>query len=358
MSASECKADVFRFNFGSLRLNVHFSPKRTLLPRRNSNFQRPLPARSGHLSRRRSTPFRRLLCELNNLICDFIGGIVRELHAQYNLCSYEAVAMMRAITITIDHRLCRRILIVLVVGVLGLSLLSLIANIMYIQDLPGSGMAVKLFGVDEETSLPTWWTSVVLALLGAFTAVVGTQQAKNRSELVSWWALAAGFIFFSIDDGVMLHERVGYLFDVSGEFHNAPWMIVWLPLAAVVGGVVLWRLWRVDRRLVIGLTIGAIVFLAGAVGLELINVSNRSQAQQQAQTELAQSIEQRGEASLVSDKEIDRSGTRNYAYVIGTTAEELLEMLGAVIWFAVILRAGINGPQSRSGRKNQPNATT
>jgi hypothetical protein len=48
MSASEGKADVFRFNFGSLRLNVRFSPKRTLLPRRNSNFQGPLSAISGH----------------------------------------------------------------------------------------------------------------------------------------------------------------------------------------------------------------------------------------------------------------------------------------------------------------------
>ncbi len=47
MSASEGKADVFRFNIESLRLNVRFSPKRTLLPRRNSNFQGPLSARTG-----------------------------------------------------------------------------------------------------------------------------------------------------------------------------------------------------------------------------------------------------------------------------------------------------------------------
>ncbi len=49
MSASDGEADVFRFNFGSLNPNVRFSPKRTLLPRRNSNFQGPLSARSGHL---------------------------------------------------------------------------------------------------------------------------------------------------------------------------------------------------------------------------------------------------------------------------------------------------------------------
>ena len=48
MSASEGKADVFRFNFGSLRFNVRFSPKRTLLPQPNFNFQGPLSAKSGH----------------------------------------------------------------------------------------------------------------------------------------------------------------------------------------------------------------------------------------------------------------------------------------------------------------------
>ncbi len=47
MSAFQGKADVFRFNFGSLRLNVRFSPKRTLSPLRNSNFQGPLSANSG-----------------------------------------------------------------------------------------------------------------------------------------------------------------------------------------------------------------------------------------------------------------------------------------------------------------------
>ncbi len=268
--------------------------------------------------------------------------------------------MMQALAITINQRWGRRILIVLVVGVLGLSLLSLIANIMYIEDLPGSRMAFQLFAVNVETSISTWWAIVVLALVGQLTAVVGTQQAKNRSELATWWALAAGFVFLSIDEGAMLHERVGFVFDVSGEFRHVPWMIIWLPLAAVVGGVVLWRLWRISRRLVIGLTIGAIVFLAGAVGLEAINVSNGGQTQQQAQTELAQLIEQRDEASRVPDKEIDRSGEHNYSYVIGTAAEELLEMLGAVIWFAVILRAGTYDRRTRPrrDRTNQPYGTT
>jgi hypothetical protein len=42
-----------------------------------------------------------------------------------------------------------------------------------------------------------------------------------------------------------------------------------------------------------------------------------------------------------------RSGEHNYSWVIGTAAEELLEMLGAVIWFAVILRAGTYDRRTR-----------
>ena len=48
MSGSGGKADVFRIDFGSLKFNVCFSTKRTLLANRNSIFQGPLSARSGH----------------------------------------------------------------------------------------------------------------------------------------------------------------------------------------------------------------------------------------------------------------------------------------------------------------------
>ncbi len=50
MSASEGKADVFRFNFGSLRLNVRFSRKRTFRLAKTSCFEGPLTAISGHAS--------------------------------------------------------------------------------------------------------------------------------------------------------------------------------------------------------------------------------------------------------------------------------------------------------------------
>ncbi len=47
MAASEGKADVFRFNFGSLRLNVRFHQKRSFRSGEMYRFDGPLSAKSG-----------------------------------------------------------------------------------------------------------------------------------------------------------------------------------------------------------------------------------------------------------------------------------------------------------------------
>ena len=250
--------------------------------------------------------------------------------------------MENRITITIGERAASRIAVGLLSCVLLISALSLVASILYVNDVRGAGMAVKLLGVNEETSLATWWASVALALLATLTAVVGMARASNRAEQLSWWTLAAGFLFLSVDDGVMLHERVGFLLGHGGEFHDARWMVVWLPMAASVGGVVMWRILRMSRPLFLGLAAGSIVFLSGAVGIEIYNASTRYQAIQERKVERAVHVDTGGRA-LATPERGEYRGRRNLNYVIGTALEELLEMLGVVIWFVIVLRAGIYG---------------
>jgi len=254
--------------------------------------------------------------------------------------------MDHKLTVTISDRAASRIIIGLVGIVLMLSILSLVASILYVNDVRGAGMAFELFGVNEETSLATWWASVALALLATLTAIVGMARANDRTEQLTWWALAAGFLFLSVDDGIMLHERVGFLLGDGGELHDARWMIVWLPLAACVGGVVMWRVWGMSRPLFLGLAAGTIVFLAGAVGIETFNASTRYQAVQERKLERTAPVETGGRVFAKMPEEEYR-GRRNYAYVFGTALEELLEMLGVVIWFMIVLRAGIYGMSCR-----------
>ena len=236
-----------------------------------------------------------------------------------------------------EDRAPRQILVVLIVGVFGISALSLIANILWMNQVQFASKAMLFFDVDQEKSLATWWATVTLASLGVLTWFVGQSRPKTSfGERLGWWMLAFGFVFLSVDESCMLHERIGgkTAFGVDTPFEYARWIIVWLPLAALFGGFIFWKMWRGSKRTVIGLTVGAVVFLAGAVGTEIINSKNRYAADSTTQERL------RLEATDFEETQpLVFTGKENYAYIAGTAIEEFLEMLGVVIWFWVMFRA-------------------
>ncbi len=235
-----------------------------------------------------------------------------------------------------------RQVVLLLIGVAVLTLLSLISNLLWLQ---GSSLARGLrllLSVDQEMSLPTWWSSATLAGLGVLTWFVGQgREFDSRIERLAWAMLAFGFVFLSIDEFCMLHERIGGLVPVDGLFKHARWIVLWLPLGGMVGCFVLWKLWRTSKKTVIGLILGAAVFLSGAIGVELFNTVMRRQAEYQAEEQML--------AAPDSSEFQDKTGKRNLPYVAGKAFEELLEMLGVVIWFGVMIRARDEVMLARSG---------
>lgn len=220
----------------------------------------------------------------------------------------------------------------LVVVVISLSLASLGANLLWLRDIPLGGGARLLLSVDEETSIPTWWCVVIQAGLGLLAWNAGVRRVEfTRGERLAWAVLAGGFVFLSLDDATMLHERFGSQLHVDGTFHHARWIVLWLPLGLGAGSLVLWRLWRSARRTVIGLMLGAGIYLSGAVGTEIVNTVNRRHSEWAARDAIRE-----GGADPES---MDRTGKRNLPYIVGTAVEEALEMLGMVVWFGVMLRA-------------------
>lgn len=242
----------------------------------------------------------------------------------------------------------RQVVTVVAIGAVGISLLSLIANLLWINGVAFGRQAMLMFDVDQEKSLATWWAVVTLSVLSVVTWFVGQSRGfENQKERLAWYALAAGFLFLSIDEACMLHERIGGKIELDGSLTYARWIILWVPLAALCGGVVLWMLWRMSSRMVIGLIIGAVVFLTGAVGTEIVNSQNRYAAATSGRSALeAYDFEE--------TQPLEITGKENYAYIAGTALEEFLEMLGVVIWFGVIL--GVHqefqsrSKDSRSGR--------
>ena len=236
-----------------------------------------------------------------------------------------------------------RLITILIVCTLGLCLLSLIANVMWALQSRGAETATLLFSVDEEGGLPTWWSALLLAALGGLTWLISrNRKSKDWGERFAWRALAAGFLFLSIDESCSLHERIGQRVQLQGSLHHARWILLWLPPAILATTAILWRLWRSSKRLVLGMALGIVVFLSGAVGMESLNAKYRYHAETQVLQEVQASQNTNAE-QVPRDWNI---GPSFYPYLLGTALEELLEVLGPIIWFSVLLTLFREQPQT------------
>ncbi len=169
----------------------------------------------------------------------------------------------------------------------------------------------RFFDVDEELSIPTWFSQILLLLISVFSVVAAKLQREiNPLHSRAWGFLAVVFLIASLDEGVGFHEMlVGPMWVVLG-IDDAQLTMVWIlpallvvALSVLVLAPFLVTLDRSVRRLIIG---GGIVFLTGAVVIELLSVVIR----------------------LGSD-ELAAWWAR--VGFVATGLEELLEMLGAIV---------------------------
>jgi len=135
--------------------------------------------------------------------------------------------------------------------------------------------ASRLLYVDREANLWAWLSSLLLALLAGALAA---SAAARRGAGLRWRptaVLAATALLLSADEGAMLHEtlnEVGVrLTDALGPFN------AWLVPGAVlvlVAGLVLLRVARgIDPWLRRRLLLAGALFLAGALGAELLGAA-------------------------------------------------------------------------------------
>jgi hypothetical protein len=125
--------------------------------------------------------------------------------------------------------------------------------------------AVELFGLSYENNVPTWGASSLLLLASAALSVSAERAQSHRA---GWWALAALFAFFSLDEAIEIHEQLGGLVRGHGILYFS-WVI---PAAVIVGTLgalfvpFLRHLDPIDRQRFV--TAGAL-YVGGALVMEL-----------------------------------------------------------------------------------------
>lgn len=119
-----------------------------------------------------------------------------------------------------------------------------------------------VFNVDEEPTVPTWYSSMAL-LLAAFLTLLVARRARREGDRDAgyWHALAFGLAFLSLDEVAAFHELLN-------TFLTTEWTVVAAGALLVLLAAFLPFLRRLPGPFRGRLLLGLGTFLAGAVVVE------------------------------------------------------------------------------------------
>ncbi|MCL1929581.1 hypothetical protein FWF93_00285 [Candidatus Saccharibacteria bacterium] len=145
-----------------------------------------------------------------------------------------------------------------------------------------------LFDMDSEISLFTWFSTTILLFVPAVLAFfVGWVKRQNQEKLSwGWFLLGAAFMYLSIDDAAMIHEKISTLNRMTGlqdvlssinpALFGWSWWVIYLPIVAVLVMIMTRWFLTLPTRTKVMIVLAAVLAIGGQVGMEAISsfVSN------------------------------------------------------------------------------------
>jgi hypothetical protein len=179
--------------------------------------------------------------------------------------------------------------------------------------------------LDDESNLPTWYSSSALLLSAILLAVIGLANKREGNPYTrEWLGLAAIFLYLSLDEAAELHEGMGAslrpMLKAAGYFHGFlrySWVIPGAMFVLIVALTYLRFLAALPVKTRALFLIAGSLYVGGALGIEMLG----------------------GRHEYLYGKE-------NFSYLMFVAVEEGLEMLGIVVFlYALVSHLG----SSRSG---------
>lgn len=134
---------------------------------------------------------------------------------------------------------------------------------------------------DDEASLPTWTSQAILLAIGLSSLLLATLQ-RDKAVKRTWGIVGAIGILLSMDEVAAIHELLLQIVHLAFFSLSPPtvrsnaWLIL-LPFILGAGLLLLWQLIKhVPRRTVVILCSGAIIFMVGAVFIDILTTSNNA----------------------------------------------------------------------------------
>lgn len=171
---------------------------------------------------------------------------------------------------------------------------------------PLSGDLRSRFELHTGLSLPGWFGAILFLIMVPPLIVLARKAhgSGDRADARAWTCLALLVTVFSVDEVTSFHVFASLLIDVQilGFHGGYNWVV--FGMVAVVALVVIFGRFivRLPEPLRFRFVLGSLLFFGGAVGIEMINAHT---------------------ASTVGDA--------NYRYLLLTSVEEAVEMVGVLV---------------------------
>lgn len=208
----------------------------------------------------------------------------------------------------------------LLLSVVGLLLLAnlMIIYLRFVKGFEHLRGFIHGFYFDAEANFPSFYSAAAICFCSVVLWIIGSlPQEKHAKQSFYWKLLSVVFAFLALDEFASLHEYMiqplrnmmdqsSYDSDYLYFAWFIPYVVILLILTIALSRFFL-KLPRQTRWLFI---LGGIVFLLGAVGMEMVG----------------------GKYWATQGWAIDGSDSVDVRYALIVTLEELLEMLGIVIF--------------------------
>ncbi len=194
---------------------------------------------------------------------------------------------------------------------LGIVLFFLVMNIIdiiYTHYLDNEMFFRNKWKFDAESNFPAFYSSYAILFASLLLLIIALTRKNERHEYFYWLGLSVIFLYLSIDELFRIHENLSplaqeFLFESDYIGWWVPVGIVLLPLSLIYLRFI-FSLPKRTRNLFI---VSGLIFVLGAVGFEILG-----------------------------SRALGMNG-RDITYAVLYTIEELLEMLGIVIFIYAIV---------------------
>ncbi|NEN89956.1 MAG: hypothetical protein F6K48_13985 [Okeania sp. SIO3H1] len=171
----------------------------------------------------------------------------------------------------------------------------------------------RLFNLDREMNIPTWYSGLMLISCGLIIrGIFAIKKSQSERFWQQWKILSIIFFLLAFDEIASIHEIL--IIDDLADTLNLPsfWHSVWVIPGTVLVAIFIWKYWKfilyLPKQLRRYFLIAMSLYVGGALGMEMVGSYYDG---------------------------ID--GQQNLVYAMLATVEEVMEMMGCVVFIYSLL---------------------